>query len=189
MTREKYSEITIHLDNIHDLFTQPAEDPFSKKANFLSGIELIKSELTSTLWGREARMRTTIFLPKGSIEPDLVGKTTDALQRYCQFKVQQNKRTMVALRRQAFIALLLGILFLVSGLFLSQFLEKVTFLPPFLSTLFSDGFVIAFWVILWRPVDFFLFELWSYWREDRIYKHMMMMEINVVEEPVSELVQ
>ena len=84
------------------------------------------------------------------------------------------------------MALLLGTLFLVSGLFLSQFLERVTFLPTFLSTLFSDGFVIAFWVILWRPVDFFLFELWPYWREDRIYKHMMTMEIDVAEEPVPE---
>lgn len=182
MTRNKYSQITIHLDNIHDLFTQPTEDPFSKKANFISGIESIKSELTSTSWEREAMMRITIFLPKESIEPGLVRKTTDAMQRYCQFKVRQNKRAMVALRRQAFIALLLGTMFLVSGLFLSQFLEKVTFWPPFLSALFSDGFIIAFWVILWRPIDFFLFELWPYWKEDQIYKHIMTMEINVAEE-------
>lgn len=186
MTREKNSEITIHLDNIYDLFTQPAEDPFSNKANFISGIELIKSELTSTWWWREARKRITIFLPKGSIEPDLARKTTVALQRYCHFKMRQSKRTMVALRRQALMALLLGTLFLVSGLLLAQFLERVTFLPPLLSALFSDGFVIAFWVILWRPVDFFLFELWPYWREDRIYKRMMMMEINLTEEPVAE---
>jgi hypothetical protein len=186
MTREEYSEITIHLDSIHDLFTPPAEDPFSKKAHFISGIELIKSELKPTLIGAEARTRTTIFLPKGSIEPGLTENTTDALQRYCQFKVRQNKRAMVALRRQALMALLLGTLFLVSGLLLSQFLERVTFLPTLLSTLFSDGFVIAFWVILWRPVDFFLFELWPYWREDRIYKHMMAMEIDVAEEPVPE---
>lgn len=93
---------------------------------------------------------------------------------------------MVALRRQALLALLFGILFLMSGLFLSQFLERVTFLPPLLSALFGDGFVIAFWVILWRPIDFFLFELWPYWRENRIYKCLMLMEINVAEELVSE---
>lgn len=89
---------------------------------------------------------------------------------------------MAALRRQALVALLLGILFLASGLVLSQLLAKVSFFPPFLTTLFSDGFVIAFWVILWRPVDFFLFELWPFWKEDRIYKRLMEMEISVVEE-------
>jgi hypothetical protein len=60
------------------------------------------------------------------------------------------------------MALLLGILFLIGGLLLSQFLDKVTAWPSFLSALFSDGFVIAFWVILWRQIDFFLFELWPY---------------------------
>ena len=83
------------------------------------------------------------------------------------------------------MALLLGILFLSSGLLLSQFLDKVIALPSLLSALFSDGFVIAFWVILWRPVDFFLFEIWPFWREDRVYKLMMTMEIEVAEEPVS----
>src|SRR6266480_3515822 len=57
MTREKYSEITIHLDNVHDLFTTPTGDPFSAKANFVSGIELIKNEFKSRSWGLEERTR------------------------------------------------------------------------------------------------------------------------------------
>ena len=89
---------------------------------------------------------------------------------------------MTASRRQALVALVLGILFLISGLFVSQFLGRFTFVPPFLNALFSDGFVIAFWVILWRPIDFFLFDLWPYWREDRIYTRLMRMEITIVEE-------
>ncbi len=89
---------------------------------------------------------------------------------------------MAVFRREALTALLIGILFLVSGLFLSQYLERVTLSPPFLSAFLSDGFNIAFWVILWRPVDFFLFELWPFWRENRIYKNIMHMEIIVSEE-------
>ena len=182
MVRKKCFEIAIHLENIHDLFTQPAEDPFSNKAHFVSGIELIKSELTSASWAREGWVRTTIFLPKGSIEPDLVSKITAALQRYCQFKVRQNEHELAVFRREAVTALLIGILFLVSGLSLSQVLERETFFPPFLSAFLSDGFNIAFWVILWRPVDFFLFELWPFWREDRIYKRIIQMEVVVAEE-------
>ena len=179
MTTEKYFEIEVHLDNIHDLFIQPVQDPFSNKANFVSGIALIKGELRAASWKLETRIRTTIFLPKASIEPGLTGKITEALQRYCQFKLQQNEDTMAAFRREALIALLIGILFLVSGLFLSQFVDRMTFLPPFLNTFLSDGFNIAFWVILWRPIDFFLFELWPFWRENRIYKKIMQMEIVV----------
>ena len=182
MTREKNSEIMLHLDSIHDLFIQPVEDPFSKKANFVSGIELMKSELVSAPLGLEARITATIFLPKESLELGLAGKITDALQRYSQFKVQQNEDAMAVFRREALTALLIGVLFLVSGLFLSQYLQGVTLSPPFLSAFLSDGFNIAFWVILWRPVDFFLFELWPFWRENRIYKAIMRMKIIVSEE-------
>ena len=182
MMRENCSEIAIHLSNIHDLFTHPAEDPFSNKASFVSGVELMKDELSSAPRRQAGRLWTTIFLPKESIEPDLVDKITEALQRYCQFKIRQNEVAMAVFRRGALTALLIGILFLVSGLSLSQLLEKGTFLPPFLSTFLSDGFNIAFWVILWRPIDFFLFELWPFWREKRIYKNIMQMEIRIAEE-------
>jgi hypothetical protein len=182
MTREKYAEITIHLDNIHHLFTAPEGDPFSEKVGFVSGIEFIKSELKPATLGSVGRTKVTIFLPKVSIEPNLAGKTKDALQRYCQFRIRQNNNAMALHRSDALKALLGGIMFLLSGLILTQFVEKVPLLPSFLNSLFSSGFDIAVWVILWRPVDFFLFDLWPYWREDRIYKHLMQMEIIVAEE-------
>jgi hypothetical protein len=181
MTRENYYDITLHFENIHDMFTAPTGDPFSEKVRFVSGVDFIKSELKPKLLRRGTKIRATIFLPKENIEPDLADKTEDALKRYCQFKIKQNENALAALEWDALRALLVGILFLASGLFLSEFLGGVTFLPRFLSTLLSDGFDIAFWVILWRPVDFFLFDLSTYRREDRIYRQMMQMEIIVSE--------
>ncbi|MBV9229703.1 MAG: hypothetical protein JOZ18_10355 [Chloroflexi bacterium] len=182
MVRETCYELTLHLEDIHDLFTVPAGDPFSEKVRFVSGIEFIKSELKPELLRRGARIRTTIFLPRESLEPNLARKTKEALKRYCQFKIRQNKNSLAALERDALRALLVGVLFLACGLFFAEFLGEVSFLPRFLSTMLSDGFDIAFWVILWRPVDFFLFDLSAYWREARIYEHMMMMEVIVPEE-------
>jgi hypothetical protein len=181
MAREKNYEITVHIDNIQDLFAAPTGDPFSENLGFVSGVEFIKSELKPEMLKREARTRTTIFLPKESIEHDLAGKIKDVLNRYCQFKVRQNKNTIVALRRDALKALFLGILFLASGDFLSEMLVGMTFSPRFLNILFSDGFNIAFWVMLWRPVDFFIFDLPAYERENKIYQCMMEMEIIVAE--------
>jgi hypothetical protein len=182
MAKEKYYEITIHLDNIHDLFTIPTGDPFSENVRFVSGIEFIKSKFKPKLLRHGAKTRTTIFLPKESIEPDIVNKTRDALKRYCQFKIQQNRNTVSALQLDSLRALLVGLLFLATGLFLTDFLSRVTFISPFFDTLIANGFTIAFWVILWRPVDFFLFDMAAYWREVNIYKHIMQMEIIVAEE-------
>lgn len=180
MTREKHYEITIHLDDIHDLFTTPTGDPFSPKVRFVSGIEFIKSKFKPQLLKRGAKTQTTIFLPPESIEPDLARKTSDALARYCRFKIRQNKNTITALQWDAFKSLLIGILFLVGGRLL---LVETVFLPEFLSTLLSYGFDIAFWVLLWRPVDFFLFDLPAYRREGKIYQHIMEMTIIVAENP------
>lgn len=182
MAREEDAEIIIHLDNIHDLFVRPIENwPFWRR-DFLSGVEMIRRELTAPLWRRKARVRATIFLPEASIKPDLTRRTREAMRRYCRFKLEQNRYAMVTLRRQALVALLLGILFLAVGASLSPYLERITIWPSYLSTIFSDGFVIAFWVILWRPVDFFLFDLWPFWREDRLYKRIMAIEINILPE-------
>jgi hypothetical protein len=182
MTGKHDYEITVHLDNIRDLFVAPAEDPFSENVRFVSGVELIKSELQPEMWKRETRMRTTIFLPKEAIEHDLAARIKDALNRYCRFKVRQNEKTIAALRRDALKALFLGILFLASGDFLSEILAGMAYSPRFLNTLLSDGFSIAFWVMLWRPVDFFLFDLPAYGRENKIYKCLMAMDIVVSEE-------
>ncbi len=179
MTREKHYEIVIHLDNIHDLFTTPTGDPFSEKVRFVSGIEFIKSEFKPQLLRRGTRARTTIFLPKESLEPDLADKTRAALTRYCQFKIRQNKNTIAALQRDALKSLFIGILVLTSGLFL---VEETTFLPRFFSALLNYGLDIAFWVLLWRPVDFFLFDLSTYRREGKIYRRLMEMEITVTED-------
>jgi hypothetical protein len=48
--------------------------------------------------------------------------------------------------------------------------------------LLNDGFNLAFWVILWRPVDFFLFDLPGYWREKSIYQAIMDMDIIICPE-------
>lgn len=179
MRREKYYEIAIHLDNIHDLFTIPTGDPFSERVRFVSGIEFIMSEFKPQLLRREARTRTTIFLPEVSIEPELARKTRDALIRYSQFKIRQNKHMIAALQRDALKSLLVGILVLTTGLFL---VEETTFLPHFFSALLSYGLDIAFWVLLWRPVDFFLFDLSTYRREGKIYQRLMDMEIIISQE-------
>ena len=185
MNNEKLNEITLHLDDIHDLFTIPTSDPFSEKVRFVSGIDFIKTKIKPQLLRQGGRIRTTIFLPKESkesIEPDLAEKTQAAVKRYCQFKIQQNAHAVGTLQWGALKALLVGIMFLTGGLLLSEFVDTSVFLPRFLNTLLSDGFDIAFWVILWRPVDFFLFDLTTYRREDQIYKHIMNMEIIIAED-------
>jgi hypothetical protein len=180
MATEQYREIELHLNTLHELFVVPPEDPFVEKIPFVPGIEMIKTALRSQP-GR-LRTRTTIFLPPENIEPDMAEKTRIAVRRFCRFKSQQNKNTMKTLRGEAYRALIAGILFLTAGLLLASAVETMTFIPSLLRTLLSDGFDIAFWVILWRPVDFFLFDLLTYKKNEQIYDQLMQMEIVIAQE-------
>jgi hypothetical protein len=174
---EPYQEIVIHLENINELFTIPVPDPFSAHVRFVPGIESIQAEIKTGILRHGKRIRTTIFLPKNHMEPNMEIRTQEAIRRYCHFKTIQNHRNIATLRKEAFQALLIGILFLASGLFFPASIERALALPPFFSTLFSDGFTIAFWVILWRPIDFFLFDASAYWKSNFINKRLMEMQI------------
>ena len=176
---EPYQEIVSHLENLSELFTIPTPDPFSAQVRFVPEIETIKATLARNPLDQRRKARITIFLPKDCMKPDLAKQIHEAIRRYCLFKSQQNHYGMTALRRDALQALLVGILFLAGGLFFSGSIGRIVVLPPFFQLLFSDGFDIAFWVILWRPVDFFLFEASAFWREDRLNKRLMEMEVVV----------
>ncbi|GHO84648.1 hypothetical protein [Dictyobacter formicarum] len=171
--REKVDEIILHLNSIQDLFILPQPDPFVETVRFVPAIEIVKSRCQlSGLW-RKMRTRVIIFLPAQHIEADLERKTQAAVQRYCAFQIWRNNNSVSMLKQDALRALIIGILFLAGGLFL---LSNVNALPTFLGTFLSDGFNVAFWVILWRPVDFFLFDLSAFWREGRVYKQIMRAE-------------
>src|SRR5215467_10318892 len=175
-------EITVRLDHLSQLFTTPSGDPFSEEPFLVSGMDWILDELTPHALGWRARTKTTIVLPKGSLDPSLANKTSAAVKRYCQFKIRHNQHALVALRWQGVKALQMGIIFLAGCLFLSAFLSRTVLVPGFLGTLLSNGLEIAGWVSLWRPIEIFLYEWWPYWRENQLYAHVMNMLIVIREE-------
>ena len=183
MVRVQNNEIIIRLDTIRNLFVA-GDNPFSDRIEFVSGIEYLKSELIARKLRAKDQIKAIIVLP--TIDEEITTTTQNgeltsnvvqqALQRYCYFRLQQNKNTNRQLLKDSLNALLFGIVFLIVGLFIAQSIANLP-VPPLLSNLLSDGFNIAFWVILWRPADVLLFELPGYKQESRVYEYMRNMEI------------
>jgi len=178
----KSHEITVHLNDLSQLFTAPSGDPFSEEPSLVSGMDWILDELTPHTLGWGERTKTTIVLPKGSLDVNLVNKTSAAVKRYCKFKIRQNHHAIIALRWQGVKALQMSIPFLAGCLLMSAFLSGAALVPGFLGMLLSNGLMIAGWVSLWRPMEIFLYEWWPYWRENQVYTHVMKMHIVVEEE-------
>ena len=110
--KSRSHEITVRLDHLSQLFTTPSGDPFSDEPFLVSGMDWIPDELTTHTLGRRARTKTTIVLPKGSLDPSLATRVRGAVKRYCQSKIRHNQHALVALRWQRVKALQMGIVFL-----------------------------------------------------------------------------
>ena len=93
-------EITVRLDHLSQLFTTPSGDPFSEEPLLVSGMDWILDELSTHRLGKRARTKTTIVLPKGSLDPSLATRVRGAVKRYCQCQIQHNQHALVALRLQ-----------------------------------------------------------------------------------------
>jgi|GEM_PF-480650 len=184
--KNRSHEITLRLDHLSQLFSSPSGDPFSEEPLLVSGMDWILDELSTHGLGRRARTKTTIVLPKGSLDPSLATRVRGAVKRCCQSKIQRNQHALVALRWQGIKALQMGIVFLAGCLLLSALLSGSALVPGFLGTLLGNGLEIAGWVSLWRPIEIFLYEWWPYWRENQLYTHVMIMQIVLEEEKVTE---
>ena len=85
MARERHYDITLHLDDLGQLFTVPEPDPFDPRARFATGLETIITELKSK--GLIRKLRTMIVLPPDQIAPDTEARLREALARYCQHRI------------------------------------------------------------------------------------------------------
>ena len=173
----KTHAITLHLDHIQHLFQAPELDPFAGSAHSLSGIEQILNELQAQ--PLRCRVHTTILLPSTQLSKDIEQNCRIALERYCKVQIHQLSNNMASLRRQGFISLQTGLIFLAACSVLATFFATLKGLPEFPRQLLSEGFIIAGWVGLWHPADLLLYAWKPYWRDKHLYKRIRDMELEI----------
>lgn len=178
MKNSKYSayyDITLRLNDIQDLFHAPQLDPFASQVTLLSGIDQIISYLKPKSLNR--KVRTTLLLSPNQISANTQSVLLQAIQNYCQARMQQINSDLVSIRWQGSKALQIGMLFLAVCLLLSTLFDGLDVLPRFLRQFLSEGFLIAGWVGLWHPIDLLLFEWWSQRRYQQLYERLKQMEL------------
>ena len=180
MAKEQRYDITLYLDDLAQFFVVSEPDPFDPQARFASGLETIVSELKPKALIR--KVRATIVLPSHQITPDAETRLREALTRFCQYHVRQNRQDLISLRWQGIKALQNGVIFLGICVLLSTLFENAETLPEWLRRLGSEGFLIAGWVSLWHPIEILLYDWWPLSRQLHIYETIMRMEIIFEEE-------
>ncbi|WP_157999168.1 hypothetical protein, partial [Anaplasma marginale] len=110
MTDSDYYEITLKLDSVKHLFQESEFDPFVCQNNYSSGIDRIVNELKPK--SLSLKVRTTIVLPENQICENIDRKITEAVDRYCDVKIDRITNELAFLRGRGLRALQRGTIFL-----------------------------------------------------------------------------
>ena len=99
------------------------------------------------------------------------------MKLYCQFKIEENQKALVALRHQGIASLWVGLTVLAICLVLAGMFTLVAKLGAnnillALLAIPAEGFLIAGWVAMWQPAELLLYDWWPFRRNIRIYRHI-----------------
>ncbi|NPV63522.1 MAG: hypothetical protein HPY61_13025 [Methanotrichaceae archaeon] len=171
--------IDLHLQDIGELFVSPEPDPFQERKLRSSGVEEAANILR--IKGGKARARLNIHLPAERMEPGLETKVRGALERYCDFKIEENQSRLKIERSLGRRSAFIGLAF--SGICVAILL--VVFLLGSLSDLgfviFNGLFVILIWMAIWNPAETFLYGLQTFRVDIRVYSALREAELSFEE--------
>ncbi|WP_036478232.1 hypothetical protein [Myxosarcina sp. GI1] len=174
---DSYYNFSLKLDKIEYLFKDPEFDLFRPQTESSSGIERIVNQLKPT--SLTEKVRTTILLPNHQLSENLEKSVVNALQHYCNNKIENISNDITSLRGRGIRALQRGLLFLAVCLVISTLFDKIEYLPILVHRFLNEGFLIAGWVGLWYPIELLLYEWGPLKRQKQIYEMIKDMEIKI----------
>jgi hypothetical protein len=177
-------EILIRVDSVEQLFNGSTINPFSDKPAVILGeaalLQAIQLELGHGLRAWRGK-HLVVQLPAGQISPETQSQVSKAIQNYAQSKISQNNFMIRSSRVRSLISLclaiiiaaaLLAILTIVTGTVLASSSDTV-------KGVFAGLVTIFIWSTVWNPWDRLVYEWLEPWRENRILRNLLNMEIHI----------
>lgn len=176
MSKEHHREITLPLDDIQDLFTDP--EPGSDR--FISGMDYLYGEVRAQrkVLKQSDRYKVTIELPREKITKGLQERTSEKIQRYSKFKAEQSHKELIVLRHQGIEALRrsiwLALICVVLGTGATAWSQSGINSVLEAVLLFITAFCVlgAGWVAVWMPFEYFLYDGWPFQHDMRVYNQI-----------------
>lgn len=171
-------EKTLYLADIEHFFCKPDISPFShdyREYSYTSGIEYLAKELYANP-SLHKELYVTLLLPPAKIEPGLEQQTQEAVRRYCSVRVKEIEQGIRGMRRHAIKALLLALVGLIVFIGVGgELISDSSLLIRFI----GQGLIVLGWVLVWFPLDSFVFGPQYSQQDPKIYKKLMKMRLTL----------
>lgn len=122
-------------------------------------------------------VRLVVHLPGESLSESLDQQLQDAIQNYFRYRSMATLHALHRCFREGRIALLVGLVFLVSCYLLRELV--MTFGESFSIEMLAEGLLIIGWVALWRPADILLYDWWPLLRRYRLLRKISQIKVEV----------
>lgn len=175
--------ISLSLASPEEMFVLAPADLFAETRNWMTGLEYCISVLRS---GRpKGPVRLQMTLPAHHISEGLDHRIQRTLTRYCDHRIEYNKRERRAVRLDGLVSLWIGLPIVVVGFILVIIKGHIVGNTGNANLILDSGGWVLVWVGLWFPLDTLIFTPLAYGRENRVLKRLR--TADVVVEPQPEL--
>lgn len=156
--------VRIQLASAEAMFELPQSDLFSEHRNFLTGVDYCLSELRSRR--SRAPVRLELSMPPSEMGDGTAERIGRTLRRYCEHRIDYNKRERRAVRYDGLWSLRVGLPIFILGLIAVVNTVRVAGRQGNFNLAFDTVGWVLVWVGLWFPLDTILFTPLTYGREN-----------------------
>ena len=158
--------IELKLKSLSQIYNSFDPSPFHERDLDDDAAEYIEDAMRE-LTGQN-QVKLLIHVQESASETDRM-QLVDALHNYFSYRTRATRLQLKEKLRLGRISLLIGFLFLASCFEISTLLKADT---GALSPIIWEGLIIIGWVMLWRPLEIFLYDWWPLLAKIRLYQRL-----------------
>ncbi len=176
--------VVLEVDTVDQIFNSFDANPFSDLATAALGEAALERVLTRLQfqplkdWDNA---QLVVRLPPDQITPDLQGRLSQAIDRYCQARIEENDLQVKLGRRQHAIGMIVVTVLVLAVMAIAYILFNTVWAGanPTVEFLVAASISVFAWVILWDPLEALVFDWAPPARENRALAHIMDMDVVV----------
>jgi hypothetical protein len=169
--------IKVYVRELDQLFDSMDPSPFHEKDLDRNAHEYIVGAATEMSAGEPAAL--LVYLEKPAGLPDEAQCLGEAIRVYFARRADQARLQLRQRVRAGWIALAVGLMLLIGSVVVGQQVAQRLGAGP-LATVVRESLLIGGWVAMWRPMDFFLYEIWILRGQLRVYEQLSRIAVRVV---------
>lgn len=170
-----HHHIAIKLREITQLFNSMDPSPFHEKDLDHDAEEYIESWVSE--YPRHDRVTLVIYLSQFPPEGDPTHFVEKAIHNFFAYKTHLNNMEFKRLMKRGRMSLFIGLVFLTGCFLASRFIAEVG--TGTVADILREGFIIAGWVAMWKPMEIYLYDWWPLRRRGQILRKMSRMEVQI----------